>query len=74
MPKSCAPLLTKSSFRGAFRRGQIRQRALPVRKAGGLPGGIPEWSNGPDCKSGGSAFAGSNPASPIYLEEIRLRA
>ena len=27
-------------------------------------GGIPEWPNGPDCKSGGSAFAGSNPASP----------
>ena len=25
-------------------------------------GGIPERSKGPDCKSGGSAFAGSNPA------------
>src|SRR5690606_28300022 len=28
-------------------------------------GGIPKWPTGPDCKSGGSAFAGSNPASPI---------
>ena len=27
-------------------------------------GGIPERSKGPDCKSGGTAFAGSNPASP----------
>ena len=26
------------------------------------PGGVPERSKGPDCKSGGSAFAGSNPA------------
>lgn len=25
-------------------------------------GGVPERSKGPDCKSGGSAFAGSNPA------------
>ena len=30
-----------------------------------LLGGIPERSKGPDCKSGGTAFAGSNPASPI---------
>ena len=29
-------------------------------------GGIPEWPKGPDCKSGGKAFAGSNPASPIF--------
>ena len=29
-------------------------------------GGIPERSKGPDCKSGGTAFAGSNPASPIW--------
>ncbi len=28
-------------------------------------GGIPEWPKGPDCKSGGSAFAGSNPAPAI---------
>jgi hypothetical protein len=29
------------------------------------PGGVPERSKGPDCKSGGSAFAGSNPAPAI---------
>src|SRR5262249_42683914 len=27
-------------------------------------GEIPKWPTGPDCKSGGSAFAGSNPALP----------
>ena len=27
-----------------------------------LPGGVPEWSKGSDCKSDGYAFAGSNPA------------
>ena len=25
------------------------------------PGGVPEWPKGPDCKSDGSAFVGSNP-------------
>ena len=29
------------------------------------PGGVPERSNGAPCKGAGSAFAGSNPASPI---------
>ena len=24
-------------------------------------GGVPEWPKGPDCKSDGSAFVGSNP-------------
>ncbi len=24
-------------------------------------GGVPEWPKGPDCKSDGSAFGGSNP-------------
>ena len=28
-------------------------------------GGIPERPKGPDCKSGGNAFAGSNPAPAI---------
>ena len=28
-------------------------------------GGLPKRSNGADCKSAGSAFAGSNPAPPI---------
>ena len=27
-------------------------------------GGVPERPMGPDCKSGGNAFAGSNPAAP----------
>ena len=27
-----------------------------------VPGGVPEWPKGSDCKSDGSAFAGSNPA------------
>ena len=26
-----------------------------------IPGGVPEWPKGPDCKSDGSAFVGSNP-------------
>ena len=26
-----------------------------------VPGGVPEWPKGPDCKSDGSAFVGSNP-------------
>ena len=38
-----------------------------------MSGGVPEWPNGPDCKSGGDAFAGSNPAAPIsYLEWLSL--
>ena len=32
-----------------------------------LIGGIPEWPKGPDCKSGGNAFAGSNPAPAIVI-------
>ena len=33
-------------------------------------GGIPERSKGPDCKSGGTAFAGSNPASPNFILRV----
>ena len=29
-------------------------------------GEFPEWSNGADCKSVGSAFEGSNPPLPIW--------
>ena len=32
-----------------------------------LTGGVPERPKGPDCKSGGNAFAGSNPAPPIGM-------
>ena len=28
-------------------------------------GEIPEWTKGADCKSAGTAYAGSNPARPI---------
>jgi hypothetical protein len=28
---------------------------------------MPEWLKGPDCKFGGYAYAGSNPAPPTYL-------
>lgn len=31
-----------------------------------ITGGFPERSKGSDCKSDGNAFAGSNPAPPIY--------
>ena len=30
-------------------------------------GGLPKRSNGTDCKSVGSAFAGSNPAPPTFF-------
>ena len=33
-------------------------------------GSVPKWSNGPDCKSGGSAFAGS-PARRSHCEAVR---
>ena len=34
-------------------------------------GSIPEWSNGVDCKSTGSAFEGSNPSRPTILRFMR---
>ena len=34
-------------------------------------GGFPERSKGPDCKSGGSAFTGSNPVPPTCLAHGR---
>ena len=45
--------------------GPARTAAPTLRRDSldsGNPGGVPERSKGPDCKSGGSAFAGSNPA------------
>jgi hypothetical protein len=43
----------------------------------GLFGWIPKRPKGPDCKSGGTAFAGSNPAPPmsvsIGMERIGIR-
>lgn len=34
-------------------------------------GSMPEWLMGVDCKSTGYAYAGSNPARPIYIEKYR---
>ena len=34
-------------------------------------GGLPKRSNGSDCKSDGSAFAGSNPAPPSGNDECQ---
>src|SRR5690606_31608090 len=34
----------------------------PKRECRPFFGGVPEWPKGSDCKSDGSAFAGSNPA------------
>ena len=57
---------------GAFHRVQ-RRRAKETAGGDGprgwagpsQAGWIPKWLKGPDCKSGGIAFAGSNPAPPI---------
>lgn len=34
-------------------------------------GGVPEWPKGPDCKSDGSAFVGSNP-TPSTTNELGM--
>ena len=39
-----------------------------------LIGEVPKWPTGPDCKSGGSAFAGSNPALTTTLVEFLLES
>ena len=33
-------------------------------------GGLPQRSTGPDCKSGGSAFEGSNPSPPTRINYV----
>lgn len=33
-------------------------------------GGVPEWLKGPDCKSGGSAFVGSNPTPSTKTADL----
>ncbi len=35
-----------------------------------LYGGVPERSKGPDCKSGGLAFEGSNPSPSTTLSRV----
>ena len=39
----------------------------PLQTRVRLPGEIPEWSKGADCKSVGYAFEGSNPSLPTSL-------
>ena len=34
----------------------------------GIPGGIPEWLKGADCKSASTAFGGSNPPPTTILK------
>src|SRR6266446_1180204 len=45
-----------------------------VCRATGARGRIPKWPKGPDCKSGGSAFRGSNPLPPTRRVIGRLRS
>ena len=35
-------------------------------------GRIPEWPNGADCKSAGSAFGGSNPSAPTGFVNAKI--
>ncbi len=42
-----------------------RALLIPELESGADPGGVPKRSTGAPCKGAGSAFAGSNPASPI---------
>ena len=48
---------------GAFSFGRVSIGCLSRASVGrALPGGVPEWLKGTDCKSVGFAYAGSNPA------------
>ena len=38
----------------------------------GFNGGVPEWSNGADCKSVGDAFGGSNPPPPTFSQNAEV--
>ena len=44
-------------------RGSSSAEASPSKKWA-VPGGVPEWPKGAVCKTAGSAYAGSSPASP----------
>ena len=52
---------------------RARRQCRPLNIAD-LPGGVPEWSKGAVCKTAGSAYAGSSPASPISFEAIHAGA
>jgi hypothetical protein len=54
-----------SSWASAFGRRITGGKRDRHRDGSTETGWIPKWLKGPDCKSGGSTFAGSNPAPPI---------
>src|SRR5690242_1308484 len=54
------PVLRGTSSRSSTRPERQMAKRSPLDSM--TVGGVPERSKGPDCKSGGSAFAGSNPA------------
>jgi hypothetical protein len=70
----CKPQVVSSTLtagsKGRLRRAGSGGEAIDKRNIGlwqrnpSGAGQIPEWPKGPDCKSGGTAFAGSNPALP----------
>ena len=47
---------------------EIVRESVKANGRGWQTGELPKRSNGADCKSAGSAFAGSNPALPIEYE------
>ncbi len=63
-PKVVSSTLTASSAAPVAVTPGGRARPLEAR------GWIPKWLKGPDCKSGGTAFAGSNPAPPMPADRI----
>ena len=56
----CKPAVVGSTPTASSVLKFVVARALRRRDVGG----VPERPMGPDCKSGGNAFAGSNPAAP----------
>ena len=76
----CKPTVVSSTLTASFAvsgmslgLGDARDRQeTPGRWAFVRHGWIPKWLKGPDCKSGGNAFAGSNPAPPTPVDENRI--
>jgi hypothetical protein len=68
-PTVVSSTLTASSFlsswASAFGRRITGGNIDRHRDGSSETGWIPKWLKGPDCKSGGIAFAGSNPAPPM---------
>ena len=76
----CKPTVVSSTLTASFverDRAATSNRRRDRRQASGrrafdLHGWIPKWLKGPDCKSGGNAFAGSNPAPPTPSGRLRI--